>query len=31
MAESFVKTFKRDYVHVNALPSAIHVLAQLPA
>lgn len=30
MAESFVKTFKRDYVYVNALPSAAHVLAQLP-
>ncbi|WNZ59552.1 IS3 family transposase [Myxococcus sp. MxC21-1] len=31
MAEAFVKTFKRDYVYVNELPSAPHVLAQLPA
>ncbi|WP_418766710.1 IS3 family transposase [Myxococcus xanthus] len=30
MAESFVKTFKRDYVYVNELPSASHVLAPLP-
>ncbi len=30
MAESFVKTFKRDYVYVNELGSAAHVLAQLP-
>ena len=27
MAESFVKTFKRDYVYVNRLPSAIEVVA----
>ncbi len=31
MAEAFVKTFKRDYVYVNELPSAADVLAQLPA
>jgi putative transposase len=31
MAEAFVNTFKRDYVYVNELPSAVHVLAQLPA
>jgi putative transposase len=30
MAESFVKTFKRDYVHMNSLPDAATVLAQLP-
>ena len=30
MAEAFVKTFKRDYVYVNRLPSAIEVIAQLP-
>jgi len=30
MAEAFVKTFKRDYVYVNELPSAASVLAQLP-
>lgn len=30
MAESFVKTFKRDYVHMNSLPDASTVLAQLP-
>lgn len=30
MAESFVKTFKRDYVHVNPLPDAKTVLEQLP-
>ncbi|NVJ07114.1 transposase [Myxococcus sp. AM001] len=29
MAEAFVKTFRRDYVH--ELHSAAHVLAQLPA
>ena len=29
MAEGFVKTFKRDYVYVNKLPSAADVLAQL--
>ena len=31
MAEVFVKTFKCDYVYVNELRSAAHVLAQLPA
>ena len=31
MAESFVKTFKRDYVAVNPRPSAAAVLEQLPA
>ena len=31
MAEAFVKTFKRDYVYLNRLPSAAEVLAQLPA
>jgi putative transposase len=30
MAEAFVKTFKRDYVYVNRLPSAAEVIAQLP-
>ncbi|XSE93468.1 IS3 family transposase [Pseudomyxococcus flavus] len=30
MAEAFVKTFKRDYVYVNDLPSASHVLTRLP-
>jgi len=30
MAESFAKTFKRDYVHVNPLYNARFVLAQLP-
>jgi transposase InsO family protein len=30
MAESFVKTFKRDYVHMNSLPDAATVLTQLP-
>lgn len=30
MAEAFVKTFKRDYVYVNELRSAAHVLEQLP-
>jgi len=30
MAESFVKTFKRDYVHMNPLPDARYVLEQLP-
>jgi putative transposase len=30
MAESFVKTFKRDYVHINLLTDAITVLKQLP-
>lgn len=30
MAESFVKTFKRDYVHMNELPNAMTVLEHLP-
>lgn len=30
MAEAFVKTFKRDYVSVNAIPDAKTVIAQLP-
>lgn len=30
MAEAFVKTFKRDYVHINRLDTAEVVLAQLP-
>lgn len=30
MAESFVKTFKRDYVFCHALPDAVSVLRQLP-
>ncbi len=30
MAEGFVKTFKRDYVHVNRLDNAMVVLEQLP-
>ena len=30
MAEAFVKTFKRDYVYLNRLPSAAEVIAQLP-
>jgi putative transposase len=30
MAESFVKTFKRDYVHINILTDAITVMKQLP-
>lgn len=30
MAESFVKTFKRDYVSMNHLPDALSVLEQLP-
>lgn len=29
MAESFVKTFKRDYVYVNDLPDAISVMEKL--
>jgi len=29
MAESFVKTFKRDYVYMNDLPDAISVMEQL--
>jgi putative transposase len=31
VAEAFVKTFKRDYVYVNQLPSAAAVMTQLPA
>jgi putative transposase len=31
MAESFVKTFKRDYVNINARPDAVTVTAQLPS
>lgn len=30
MAESFVKTFKRDYVNINPTPNALTVLEQLP-
>ena len=30
MAESFVKTFKRDYVHMNPLPDAKTVLEKIP-
>lgn len=30
MAESFVKTFKRDYVHMNPLPNAKTVLENIP-
>jgi len=30
MAESFVKTFKRDYVHMNNLTDAVTVMKQLP-
>jgi len=30
MAEAFVKTFKRDYVYLKRLRSAVEVLAQLP-
>jgi putative transposase len=30
MAESFVKTFKRDYVSINPTPDALTVLEQLP-
>jgi hypothetical protein len=30
MAESFVKTFKRDYVYLHERPDAKSVLAQLP-
>lgn len=29
MAESFVKTFKRDYIYVNDLPDAVTVLEKL--
>jgi len=30
MAESFVKTFKRDYVYMHDLPDATSVMEQLP-
>ena len=30
MAESFVKTFKRDYVYMHDLPDAVTVMEQLP-
>jgi transposase InsO family protein len=30
MAESFIKTFKRDYVYMNELPDAVTVMEQLP-
>lgn len=30
MAEAFIKTFKRDYVHMHELPNAITVMEQLP-
>lgn len=29
MAESFVKTFKRDYVYINDLPDAVTVMGKL--
>ncbi len=29
IAESFVKTFKRDYVHINELPDAVTVMEKL--
>jgi hypothetical protein len=29
MAESFVKTFKRDYVHANECPNAVTVMTML--
>lgn len=31
VAEAFIKTFKRDYVYVNQLPSAAEVIANCPA
>jgi putative transposase len=31
MAESFVKTFKRDYVSINPIPDTYTVLQALPA
>jgi putative transposase len=31
VAEAFVKTFKRDYVYVNRLPSSAAVMTQLSA
>jgi len=30
MAEPFIKTFKRDYVHINELPDAMIILEKLP-
>jgi putative transposase len=30
MAEAFVKTFKRDYVGMHAIPDAIALMQQLP-
>lgn len=30
MAEGFINTFKRDYVHINRLETTVQVLAQLP-
>ena len=30
MAESFIKTFKRDYVHMNSFPDAKTVLEKIP-
>jgi transposase InsO family protein len=30
MAESVIKTFKRDYVHMNILTDAVTVMNQLP-
>lgn len=30
MAEAFIKTFKRDYFHMNELPDAITVVEKLP-
>jgi putative transposase len=30
MAESFIKTFKRDYVHINPLNDARTAMEQLP-
>jgi transposase InsO family protein len=30
MAESFVKTFKRDYVHMSPLPDGQTVLEKIP-
>lgn len=31
MAESFVKTFKRDYVYVTDLPDAVSVMKKMAA
>jgi len=30
MAETFIKTFKRDYVRIHELPDAVTVMEQLP-